>query len=403
VAQMSAAQMSRARHPFQTNFNLRDGRQIGPIFHKASHEVNSYSLLEQLGSTPLDPGGLRQSLPRAVDQNKSSVLLVYHPGDRLMARAATLLTPELDGPGGVMRSMRDVVRAGWAGAASYQRLLYLGGVLLVASGLFHVVVLVAAGGSWEGPVSWRKPILFGLSGGLTMISLAWVMGYLPRRRLPGWLLAGLFGLLVPEVAWVDLQQWRGVRSHFNEGSPFDAALFSITGLMIALVAIGIVVLTLWTLVSLKAPASIALAIRVGMGLLVAGQVFGYLIVANGDAQLVANTGREPNIYGAAGVMKQPHALALHGIQVLGALAWLLLFVPWTERRRLLVCIVAAVGYTGLVVASAVQTFSGRAPLDLSVQVGTLLGTSVVLLVGVSVVTLIGVQRAFGQGTARAVP
>jgi len=44
------------------------------------------------------------------------------------------------------------------------------GLLLVASGMAHLVVWAVLGGPWEGPVTWRKPILFGISGGLTSLS-----------------------------------------------------------------------------------------------------------------------------------------------------------------------------------------------------------------------------------------
>ena len=47
--------------------------------------------------------------------------------------------------------------------------LYAAGVLLTASGLFHLGVWAARGGPWYGPLAWRKPILFGLSAGLTAL------------------------------------------------------------------------------------------------------------------------------------------------------------------------------------------------------------------------------------------
>jgi hypothetical protein len=42
------------------------------------------------------------------------------------------------------------------------------------SGLVHLGVLVVAGGSWQGPLSWRKPMTFGLSFELTLITISWV-------------------------------------------------------------------------------------------------------------------------------------------------------------------------------------------------------------------------------------
>jgi hypothetical protein len=76
---------------------------------------------------------------------------------------------------------------------SYQSFLYAVGVLLLASGLVHGVVFLLDGGGWDGPLSWRKPILFGFSFGITVLSLGWVLSFLPRRRRLGWLLAGPSG------------------------------------------------------------------------------------------------------------------------------------------------------------------------------------------------------------------
>ena len=67
--------------------------------------------------------------------------------------------------------------------------LALVGLVLLASGLVHVVVWALLGGPWEGAVTWRKPILFGISGGLTSLSAGWVWSKLPPRRGDAWLAA----------------------------------------------------------------------------------------------------------------------------------------------------------------------------------------------------------------------
>ena len=36
----------------------------------------------------------------------------------------------------------------------------------MTSGFFHLGVYALDGGSWEGPVSWRKPVVFSLSFGI---------------------------------------------------------------------------------------------------------------------------------------------------------------------------------------------------------------------------------------------
>ncbi len=96
--------------------------------------------------------------------------------------------------GALTEAMRATLRAYWAQAQAYQKLLYFVGFLLLASAVFHSAVLVVTRGSLEGDVSWRKPILFGESFGLTALSVTWVMNFLPKWRFLGWLLAGALSL-----------------------------------------------------------------------------------------------------------------------------------------------------------------------------------------------------------------
>ena len=82
--------------------------------------------------------------------------------------------------------MADLVRVGRFGpVAAYQWAGYACGALLVASGLFHAMVYLVDGGGWEGPLSWRKPIVFGLSFGLTVLTVTWFMSFLRPRRVLG--------------------------------------------------------------------------------------------------------------------------------------------------------------------------------------------------------------------------
>src|SRR5436305_8733886 len=215
--------------------------------------------------------------------------------------------------------------------------------------MFHLGMILVTGGSWQGPVSWRKPITFGFSFAVTCWALGWILSYLPSRRRIGWTLSGGFSVAaLGEVFLISMQQWRGVASHFDFATPFDDTVFTIMGNLVTVIGVIVLILTVWAFVSLQAPPSLALAIRLGMVLLLAGQLTGALIilfgtpqVLMGTAQVVGHVTREPNIYGVAGVMKVPHALALHGIQVLGLLAWVRLFTRWNERVRATLVTIAA--------------------------------------------------------------
>src|SRR5690625_552199 len=99
---------------------------------------------------------------------------------------------------------------------SAQRFLLVCGMLLVVSGIFHGIVLFATGGSLEGPLSWRKPTVFGLSFGIMAVTIAFVASTLRLGRGASWFLLGSLGVAsVAETALITMQTWRGVPSHFN--------------------------------------------------------------------------------------------------------------------------------------------------------------------------------------------
>ena len=86
--------------------------------------------------------------------------------------------------------MRSSLLGYWHDARPWQRFAYLVGGILVAAGPAHLVVWLVVGGTWAGPVSFRKPTTFGISFGLTTITPAWVAGQLRITDRTGWLLLG---------------------------------------------------------------------------------------------------------------------------------------------------------------------------------------------------------------------
>jgi hypothetical protein len=278
-------------------------------------------------------------------------------------------------------SMRASLLGYWHQARPWQRLGYLVGGALMVVGLAHLAAWLVVGGAWAGPVSFRKPTTFGLSFGLTTVTLAWVAGQLRIPDWTGWL------LLVPlavadttEVVWVSLQRWRGVAAHFNTDTALDELLFVVMGgVAVAVTATVILVLTVLAFTAMRASPSMALAIRAGLLVLLVAQGVGGWMIGHGIGLAEEGATDGLTTFGAAGVMKVPHAVAIHGIQVLPALAWLLTFADLSERRRLGLVRVAALGYVALVAVSILQAAGGVAPLDLSVVAAVLYLLGVALL------------------------
>jgi hypothetical protein len=272
-----------------------------------------------------------------------------------------------------------------------QQLAFIG-LLLGASGLAHLVIWAVVGGPWEGPVTWRKPILFGISGGLTSLSLGWAWSKLPLRWGDGWLAATVAWALLVEVAAIDLQAWRGVASHFNRATPFDSWLYDAMGLLIlwvTLIAIDIMIRFFWQPTSL-AP-DMLLAARAGLVLLVISCGLGIWASVHGDTQMAA--GLPPEHYGAAGVPKFPHGAVIHALQWLPLLAWAARRAGVTEPSRFWLVAAATVGTTLIGCFALVQTLAGRSRFDVTPVTGTLLAAGVICLVVPAIVVAAAAGRA----------
>jgi len=265
-----------------------------------------------------------------------------------------------------MGGLRAAVRGLWAEAYGYQRLAYLVGAGLILVGLAHAAIWAVAGGSASGALSWRKPTTFGISFGLTTVTLAWVATWLPVRPAIGWIAAGLLGAAVTyEVAWVTVQHARGVPAHFNDTTPLDERLF-IAGAVMVAVAIGVIAaMTLAAFARTTAPAPMAVAIRAGLVGLLAAQASGVWLLLHGLALLDDDADplvQSMSTVGAAGQLKFAHAVPMHAIQVLAVLAWLLSRSGLRQRRQTQLVALAVVGYGGLVGVALGRTGLGLAPV-----------------------------------------
>jgi hypothetical protein len=231
------------------------------------------------------------------------------------------------------------------------RLCHATGLLLVLSGLVHLGVFAVDGGPWDGPVSWRKPVTFGLSFGLTLIAVTWVTSYLrvgPRLRSA--LLLVFAADCVVEVGGITLQAWRRVPSHLNMETPFDTAV-SMTlavggGVLVAL-------LTVFAVASFRhrptGPAGMPLAVRSGFAILLVALASGAAMIARGV--VLTRTGHQEAAYHSTAPLKPLHGVSLHAVLVLPALAWLLSRSPWSARTRRRI-VATAVGCYAAAVAGA---------------------------------------------------
>jgi hypothetical protein len=265
------------------------------------------------------------------------------------------------------------------------RVLWWAGWLLLATMVVHVVALVETGAAMTGPVSLRKPATFAETSWLlcwsVALMLAWLdLGRVARAFVGGSVLA--FGL--GETTIMAVQAWRGVPSHYNFTTTFDAVLMRGGGGGLAFVLLaGVVVLLAGTRHS-DAPPSVLLGIRAGAAVLLVGCAVGFVMISNMSGVfrggLGTAFGRPQQGYlgpsaatvGHQYLLLRPHtdggdlvllhAVGVHGLVLLTLPALLLTRsgLPERTRWRLVALMSGAVGL-GLL-GLAVQAF-GQRPWD----------------------------------------
>ena len=281
----------------------------------------------------------------------------------------------------------------WSTATRTARWCYRIAAVLVGAGVVHLGAQALTGGPWEGPVSWRKPVTFGLAFGLTLATLTWVSAIMAGRGRDR--LLGVFAAAcVAEVTVITVQAWRGVPSHFNTSTSLDAT-FAYTaaagGAVILVTSIGLAAAGVRAHPGVSP--SMRLAVRVGFATYLTALVIGAVMIAIGVT--AGRTVSQEAAYTAATGLKAGHFATMHGILVLPVLAWLASHTTWTEKQSTNVVAIGCAGYVLAVGAVVVTSLLGIDPLTTPALVPTGLGLLGLLAAGAS--TLAGLRRHVNAG------
>ena len=222
-------------------------------------------------------------------------------------------------------------RRWWSERSTVERITTVVGVLLLVSGVFHALVLVKSGESWEGPLSYRKAASFGVSFGLTLLTVTWATSFIGMRDSLRNGLLGVFTVACAmETILVTLQVWRGVPSHYNLETSFDTAVamsLAAGGGVIILCVLG------FTAAALKATSSpsMRLGLRFGFVMLLLSMIVGALMIAKGVS--LARDDHFAEAYATGGSLKPVHAVTLHAVLIVPGVAWLVGRTSWSEPAR----------------------------------------------------------------------
>ncbi len=251
-----------------------------------------------------------------------------------------------------------------------------------------------------GSRAWVKPMKFALSISIYSFTLLWMLslveGHRRAVRAVGTLTA--VALLVEWVV-IALQAYRGIPSHFNASTAFDATLFSAMGVFIVVFWVMNLVAAVLLLRQRFSDRAFAWSLRLGLLLSLVGGVAATPMLGPTPEQRTAlRAGERVEVIGghAVGVrdggpglpitgwstdggdVRVAHFFGLHGLQVLPLLGFLLLRSRLGEGPRLALVWTGGLAYLGATIILLRQALRGE-PLvapgpDTLTEAGLLAGT-----------------------------
>ena len=180
---------------------------------------------------------------------------------------------------------------------------------------------------------WVKPMKFDISIALFAATMAWLLASLQQSDRAVRTVSGVIAVAMSgETVLITIQSLRGVRSHFNDDTALDSAIFSAMGMLILANTIAVAYAAYLTFRRPSSASGAYLAgIRLGLVLFVLASLEGGLIVGNRGHSVGAHDGGPGlplvNWSTGSGDLRIAHFVGMHALQALPLLGWLL------DRRR----------------------------------------------------------------------
>lgn len=169
---------------------------------------------------------------------------------------------------------------------------------------------------------WTKPWKFATSIAIFTATIAWLLPSLSlTERIEQLTTYTIGAAMTIEIILISTQAARGVRSHFNESTTLDTAIFAVMGLTITLSTVA-VAYVLWRVV--RNPPDLAPAylwgIRLGMLVFVVASFEGFLMIAQSSHSIGAPSDGPGlpllNWSVTGGDLRIAHFIGLHALQIL---------------------------------------------------------------------------------------
>jgi hypothetical protein len=208
--------------------------------------------------------------------------------------------------------------------------------LLFDLGVAHIILLFIMMGiaPFDGRLvmginPWIKPMKFAVSIAIYLLTIGWLLYELPLReplkRLVNWTIAVT---LVIEIVLITMQAARGVTSHFNNTTVFNAAVFGVMGTAISIniLVAAYLALKFWN-VEAEIPAPFLWGIRIGLTIFVLASLEGFAMVSHSAHSVGVPDGGPGlpivNWSTMGGDLRVAHFFGIHALQVLPLAGYLL--------------------------------------------------------------------------------
>lgn len=252
------------------------------------------------------------------------------------------------------------------------RELYRRSPMLTVTGWIHWILAAVLGILWQldsrtilGINPWIKPLKFSISIAIYVWTLGWYLGYLLHRtRAVAIISWGVSMCMLVEISGIAMQAARGVPSHFNVATAFDATVFSVMGATIGINSM----LVLWTFIlffaaSFELPAAYLWGIRFGLLVFLLASAEGVLMVAHGSHTVGAPDGGPGlplvNWSREHGDLRVMHFAGMHALQILPLAGYWLTGWRRPETMQVACTVVLFLAYVGAMAVLFWIAWQGR--------------------------------------------
>lgn len=245
------------------------------------------------------------------------------------------------------------------------------GLVMLAAGtalltLILAILILFDGVTILGINRWIKPLKFAMSISIYTFTMALILAMTARRAAAARIAAVIVIAMTGEISLILIQASRGVRSHFNTGTSFDAAVFNAMGLLIMANTVA-AAFACWLILRDRTimPLPWRMGLVAGLFLFVIASVEGGLMVHAGAHTVGAPDGGPGlplvNWSRQSGDLRIAHFLGMHALQALPLVGWIAAASPLSQRAAGRLIVAVAVVWLGAFTALLLQALAG-APL-----------------------------------------